>query len=252
MPRTARIAPKEFIYHVLTRGNNRQTVFRSDGDFIKYLDILKSAKEKNRFLLYHYVLMSNHVHLVMEPSTAGSNLSAIMKSINLTYARYFQKKFGLIGHFWQDRFKSMVIARDEYLLTCGSYVELNPVRAGIVTDPAHYPWSSYGGNALGKEDPLLDSHPIISGWSPDREARLLQYRNFVGGMLEKKEALRGEMNGRQIYGSEDFRAAVSQQYVVKAEKKRVGRPRKEKSCRERPPQRGDWQKEPGLFDLEKN
>jgi len=238
MPRTARIAPKDFIYHVLSRGNNRQNVFGADTDFLKYLEILKHSKEKHAFLLYHYVLMSNHVHLVMEPSADGSDLSAIMKSINLSYARYYQKKRGLIGHFWQDRFKSMVIARDEYLLACGSYVELNPVRAGIVDDPAFYPWSSYGCNALGREDPLIDPHPIISGWSA--ELRLSQYREFVNGILQKKEAMRGEMDGRQVYGSEDFNAAVLKEYPLNVEKKGVGRPRKE----------GGPKAEPDLFSAE--
>lgn len=237
MPRTVRIAPQDYIYHVLSRGNNKQDVFKTESDFVKYMDILNICKEKHAFRLYHYVLMTNHVHLVMEPSAGGSNLSEIMKVINLSYALYYQKKYAHIGHFWQDRFKSILISCDEYLLVCGSYVELNPVRSGLVDDPAHYPWSSYGFNAFGKENPLLDQHPIVSGWSSDREKRYSQYREFVMGMLREKDALRGEMNGRHIYGSGDFCSVLSNQYLVSPETKRRGRPRKEQ----------DLNIEPSLF-----
>jgi putative transposase len=167
--------------------------------------------------------------MVMEVSAMGSNLSDIMKSINLTYARYYQKKYSHSGHLWQDRFKSIVISKDEYLLACGCYVELNPVRAGMVADPALYPWSSYHFNALGKDDPLLDPHPIVSGWSSDKAKKLFQYREFVKTMMVDKNALQGEMDGRQIYGSGDFIATLSQQYHIDIGKKPIGRPRKERN-----------------------
>src|SRR4030042_771285 len=132
MPRTARIAPNEYVYHILTRGNNRQNVFKDKKDYEKYLGILKRYKEKYKFKLYHYVLMTNHVHLVLETAQKGGNLSEIMKGINLSYAQYYKKRYRHIGHFWQDRYKSIIISKDNYLLACGSYVDLNPVRAKIV------------------------------------------------------------------------------------------------------------------------
>jgi len=128
MPRTARVAPSEHVYHVLTRGNNRQGVFEDEEDFRKYLDMLLRYKEKYQFKMYHYVLMTNHVHLVIEPSESGGSLSEIMKGINLAYAQHFKRRYNHTGHFWQDRYKSIIISKDEYLLACGSYVELNPVR----------------------------------------------------------------------------------------------------------------------------
>ncbi|HRR40334.1 MAG TPA: transposase, partial [Syntrophales bacterium] len=160
MPRTARIAPKEFVYHVLTRGNNKQAIFKDEEDFLKYIDILKRYKERYLFKLYHYVLMTNHVHLVIEPSSKGGELSQIMKGINLSYAQHFKNKYKYTGHFWQDRFKSIIVSKDEYLLACGSYVELNPVRARMVKEPKEYRWSSYGTNAYGKKDDLVDVHVI--------------------------------------------------------------------------------------------
>lgn len=145
MPRTARVAPCAYIYHVLTRGNNRQEVFEDEIDFRKYLELLLRYKEKYHFKLYHYVLMTNHVHLVIEPTEDGGNLSEIMKGINLAYAQHYKRRYSHTGHFWQDRYKSIIISKDGYLLACGSYVELNPVRAKIVDDPMKYPWSSYTG-----------------------------------------------------------------------------------------------------------
>src|SRR3989304_6142922 len=134
MPRSARIAPGDYVYHILTRGNNRQDVFQEEEDFKKYMELLLRYKEKYKFKLYHYVLMTNHVHLVLEPTERGGGLAEIMKGINLSYAQHYKRKYKHIGHFWQDRYKSIIISKDDYLLACGSYVELNPVRAMIVTD----------------------------------------------------------------------------------------------------------------------
>jgi putative transposase len=150
MPRAARIAPKNYVYHVMTRGNNRQRVFDDDQDFLRYLEILQQYRATYAFKLYHYVLMSNHVHLVLQPSRAGGTLAQIMKGINLTYAWHYKKKYQHVGHFWQDRYKSIIVLEDTYLLSCGSYVDLNPVRAGMVCNPKDYPWSSYGCYAYGK------------------------------------------------------------------------------------------------------
>jgi len=103
MPRTARIAPQANIYHLLTRGNNRQVIFTNEDDYKRYIDILKHYKEKYRFMLYHYALMSNHVHLVLETTASGGSLAEIMKGINLSYAQYYKKKYGSsrsrVGHF---------------------------------------------------------------------------------------------------------------------------------------------------------
>src|SRR4030066_2213474 len=110
MPRTARVAPKDHAYHVLTRGNNRQDVFEDEEDFRRYIDLLLRYKEKYQFKLYHYVLMTNHVHLVIEPGEAGGSLSEIMKGINLAYAQHYKRRYGPIGHFWQDRYKSIIIS----------------------------------------------------------------------------------------------------------------------------------------------
>ncbi len=226
MPRAARIAPQEFVYHVLARGNNKQDVFKDEDDFRKYIDILRTYKQKYQYRLYHYVLMTNHVHLVMETTADGGKLSQIMKSINLSYAQHFRKKYSYTGHFWQDRFKSILIAQDEYLLACGSYVELNPVRAGMVRHPQDYPWSSYQANAYGKTDDLIDRHIIFDKLSTDQSERK-EYRSFVQKMLQKNESMRGEMDRRTVYGGSEFIQSVNRRYNLEAVIRKRGRPEKE-------------------------
>jgi putative transposase len=225
MPRTARVAPNEHVYHVLTRGNNRQDVFEDEDDFKKYLDLLFRYKEKYHFKLYHYVMMTNHVHLIIEPSKGGGDLSEIMKGINLSYARHYKRKNNHTGHFWQDRYKSIILSKDEYLLACGSYVELNPVRAKMVEDPKDYSWSSYRAYAYGKRDVLIDEHPVYPQLSGEERERRKKYREFVRGMLKEKEAMKGEMDKRIVYGGEDFVKDMTTTYNISEKIKPMGRQR---------------------------
>lgn len=226
MPRIARIAPKEYVYHVLTRGNNRQDVFKEKGDYEKYLEILQKYKEKFKFKLYHYVLMTNHIHLVIEPTEKGGGLAEIMKGINLSYAQSYKGKYKHIGHFWQDRFKSIIVSKDNYLIACGSYVELNPVRAGMVEDPKEYKWSSYNAYAYGRKDPLVDEHPIYRNLSEEEKERRQKYRDFVKQMLKEKQAMKGEMDKRTIYGNAEFTEKIKEGYKVEEVIKPRGRPKK--------------------------
>jgi REP element-mobilizing transposase RayT len=227
MPRTARIAPNEYVYHILTRGNNRQDVFKDKKDYKKYIEILQRYKEKYKFKLYHYVLMMNHVHLVLETTEKGGKLSEIMKGINLSYAQYYKNRYIHVGHFWQDRYKSIIISKDDYLLACGSYVELNPIRAKIVEDPKEYKWSSYNTYAYGSKDLIIDEHTIYKELSKDESERRKKYREFIKGMLRERDALKGEMNKRIVYGSEDFIEKVIKDYKIGAVINPIGRPRKE-------------------------
>jgi putative transposase len=226
MPRIARIAPRDHIFHILTRGNNRQDVFRDEMDYQKYLEILSKYKEKYHVELYHYVLMKSHVHLVLKTQEEGGSLAETMKGINLSYAQHYKRKYDHIGHFWQDRFKSILISKDQYLLACGSYVELNPVRAGIVKDPKDYRWSSYQAYAYGKKDSLVDEHPIYQELSKDESNRRKKYREFVREMLRSRNAMRGEMERRAIYGSEVFAGKLKKTYKMEEIIQPIGRPKK--------------------------
>ncbi len=153
MPRQARLLLDNGCYHVITRGNQRQTIFKEQDDFNIYLELLYRYKKRYNSKIYGFCLMNNHVHLVME----SDKLSKAMHGINLSYAQYFKYKYRTIGHFWQDRYKSFVIQRDRYIINCITYIEYNPVRAEIVSRPEDYPWSSYTARILGKSNKLLDS-----------------------------------------------------------------------------------------------
>jgi len=227
MPRIARIAPRDHIFHILTRGNNRQDVFKDELDYKKYREILDKYKEKYHFRLYHYVLMKNHVHLVLETQEGGGSLAEIMKGISLSYAQYYKRRYDHIGHFWQDRFKSILISSDQYLLACGSDVELNPVRAGIVKNPGAYRWSSYRVYGYGQKDLGLDEHLIYRELSRGESNRRKRYREFVRGMLRSKGGMRGEMERRVIYGSEGFVGKLKKAYELEEMIKPIGRPKAE-------------------------
>lgn len=227
MPRAARIALGEQVYHILTRGNNSQDVFKDDVDFTRYLEILRKYKGKYGFKLYHYALMRNHIHLVLETTDKGGRLSQIMKGINLSYAQHFKRRYRHIGHFWQDRYKSILISKDNYLLACGSYVELNPVRARVVEDPKDYRWSSYNVYAFDKKDTIVDEHPIYTNLSGDGTERRKKYREFVHGMMKEKNSMKGEMNRRMIYGGEDFITKMLAGFRIGAVIRQRGRPRKD-------------------------
>lgn len=226
MPRTARIAPNECVYHILTRGNNRQDVFKGEGDYRKYIEVIQKYKERYKFKLYHYILMRNHVHLVLETTKSGGRLAEIMKGINLSYALYYKNRYKHTGHFWQDRYKSIMISKDNYLLACGSYVELNPVRAKKVEDPKDYIWSSYNAYAYGRRDILVDEHPIYKRLSNTERDRRRKYREFVKGMVKENDAMKGEMNRRMIYGSSDLIEVMEKKYSIDELIKQKGRPRK--------------------------
>jgi len=156
MPRSARLLLDNVCYHVITRGNQRQKVFLKDEDSIRYLEILSKYKKRYNFAVYGYCLMPNHVHLILDPDTRD-NLAKIMQAVNQSYTRYFNFQYKKSGHLWQGRFKSMVIHKDEYLLDCVKYIELNPLRAKIVDSPLDYQWSSYKSRIIGTKNVLLDT-----------------------------------------------------------------------------------------------
>lgn len=178
MPRQARIIPLQGVLHVMCRGNNHRKLFLYPRDLKAYYLLLSRLKKEESIKVFHYCLMSNHVHLLLEVKEE-SNLSRFMKRLNLKYFYYYRKRRNYSGHLWQDRFKSKVIEKDEYLIQCGKYIELNPVRAGIVKVPEDYPFSSYLHYGWGKEDKLLDDDPLYMNMGENPTARQLAYRNML-------------------------------------------------------------------------
>ena len=176
MPRTARIVdPSGGTYHITCRGNNRKPVFKDRRDFSTYIHMLRELKRRYGFRLLHYVLMTNHVHLIVQPKS-GFDLRHVMKSLNQGYSLHWKRRYGHIGHLWQDRYKSPIIGTDAHLLTAGIYVELNPVRAGMTISADTYEWSSHMKYAYDHANALVDLSPVYINLSTTDIGRQEAYR----------------------------------------------------------------------------
>ena len=168
--------------------------------------------------------MNNHIHLMIE-AKENSSVSKVMQGINLAYTIWFNRKNGKVGHLWQDRFKSAVIEKDNYLLECGRYIERNPLRAGMVKSPREYPWSSYRVYGYGKEDGLTERHEICEAMGKDPSERQRAYREYACSNREREEQEIREKMGRGIIGTEEFRKRINKKVIEIKRPKRV-RPRK--------------------------
>ena len=146
MARKPRIEYSGAFYHVITRGNRKETIFFDAEDREKFLDKLLEYKKRYNFILYAYTLMNNHIHLLIE--TEETPLSKIMQGLLQSHAQWHNRKYKTVGHLFQGRYKAILCDRNEYLLVLVRYIHLNPVRAGIVKDPADYRWSSHRSNCL--------------------------------------------------------------------------------------------------------
>lgn len=204
MARKRRIELPGALYHVLTRGNQRQRVFRSKKDFARYLDLLSQYKNRYRFRLFAYALMSNHVHLLVETSQVA--LSKVFQGIHQSYTQYFNRTHETVGHLFQGRYKAILCDRDEYLLTLVKYIHQNPVRAKVAKTPAEYPWSSHNEYVGKKTDgSLVDTDYVLRLFSERRQAAINRYLAFMntGPVADKK----------QIYGAVDQRILGDEQFV---------------------------------------
>jgi len=164
------------------RGNNRGTCFLDPGDFDRYLHYLLKASLAERCRVHAYCLMSNHVHLLVTPEDETA-CARFMKSVNQCYTQHVNRQHGRTGTLWEGRYRSNVIYSMRYVLACYRYIELNPVRAGIVHHPADYPWSSYGANADGVANPLIQAHGTYAALERGPAARQAAYRALVDQAL---------------------------------------------------------------------
>jgi putative transposase len=146
-------------HHVIQRGVNKMDIFRSDADYECFLAIFHAAAMKCRTDVHVYVLMTNHIHFIVTPQVEGG-LSSTMKTVGDTYVRYFNRRYERTGGLFEGRYRSLVIDSDAYWYTCMRYVELNPVRAGLVIRPEDYRWSSYRSHGLGEHDNLTVPHQM--------------------------------------------------------------------------------------------
>lgn len=161
--------------HLIQRGNNREPIFFAEEDYRFYLEKLQAACHRHDCAIHAYVLMTNHVHLLATPNTENS-LSKMIQMLGRYYVQYINTNYQRTGTLWEGRYKATLIDSEHYLLTCCRYIELNPVRAGIVKHPSAYRWSSYHHNALGKADPLITPHSLYKRLGKDETSRQSAYR----------------------------------------------------------------------------
>jgi len=181
MPRQKRVLSPTHIYHVMVRGNAGRDIFLSDEDRQKLLKIIINKKREDQFILYAYCLMDNHFHLVLEEYK--DNISHIMRRINTTYVLYFNKKYQLRGHLFQDRFKSEVVENDAYLLALIRYIHNNPIKAGLITFPQDYQWSSYL-SYTDYQKKIVHTEDILKLFSED----MAQARSYFIEFSQEQEA----------------------------------------------------------------
>lgn len=156
--------------------------------------------------------MTNHVHLLMTPARTGQ-VSRIMQALGRRYVRYINDRYHRTGTLWEGRYKACPVSDDRYLLQCHPYIELNPVRARMVADPADYRWSSHRHHALGASDPLVRAHPALSRLGQDPDERRQHYRAFIMETVtaEETEAIRLHVQRQHLYGPDRFRRAIEAQ-----------------------------------------
>ncbi|CAG0932985.1 MAG: hypothetical protein EFKGCFLK_01739 [Rhodocyclaceae bacterium] len=227
MPRRARIALAGIPLHVIQRGNNRQACFFSDDDFRFYLDHLCRCARHAGCAIHAYVLMTNHVHLLLTPREADG-AGRLMKLLGQRYVQHVNRLYRRSGTLWEGRFRSCIIQDETYLLGCSRYIELNPVRAGMVAHPAEYRWSSYRANAQGEADGLLDAHPTYTALGRQAQERQAAYRDIFRQELEPglEDEIRRATNGNFALGNQRFLAEVTSMLGRRAIPGNSGRPRK--------------------------
>ncbi|WP_020405102.1 REP-associated tyrosine transposase [Hahella ganghwensis] len=175
MARKPRVHTAGITQHIVQRGHNRERCFFNEQCYRFYLRVAREMAEQEACEVHAYVLMTNHVHLLVTPQKNGA-LSRMMKRINERYGRFVNYEFGRTGSVWEGRFKASVIDTEKYLLTCYRYIEMNPVRAGLVKRPSEYLWSSARWHGWGEKDELVVDHSLYIALGRSPEERQRAYR----------------------------------------------------------------------------
>ena len=211
MARLPRICLPGIPQHVIQRGNDRHACFASEEDFAAYAHWLSKFSGKYRVAIHAWVFMTNHVHLLVTPETSDG-ISKMMQSIGRHYVRYFNNTYKRTGTLWEGRFKSCVINAEDYLLICQRYIELNPVRAGMVDSPDEYTWSSYHANGLGKAVSFWSPHQIYLALGNTVHRRLGIYRALFNAHLDNNELdqIRHATNKGLALGNDKFMHEIEQ------------------------------------------
>jgi putative transposase len=217
--------------HVVQRGNNRLPCFLDDEDRQRYLQCLRQSLLRFGCRLHAYVLMSNHVHLLLTPDAPGA-VSRLMHAFARNYVGLFNGRHGRTGTLWEGRYKACLVDSGPYFLACSRYIELNPVRAWMVAQPEDHPWSSHGANALGRADSLLSPHPEYLALGADPASRAATYRALFAEALpdELVNEIRNYLGQQKALGTDRFRSWVEARTGRFQTVRRVGRPRHIPNC----------------------
>ena len=227
MPRRPRLVLPHIPLHLIQRGNNRQVCFVADEDYRFYLDWLAEYAGKTGCRIHAYVLMTNHVHLLVSADRGGAP-GALMKALGQRYVQYFNRTYRRTGTLWEGRYRSCLTQAEDYLLACQRYIELNPVRAGMVEHPADYRWSSYRANAQGEENALVTPHEIYLGMGGSQVLRQTAYRELFRHELEPGlvDEIRRATRGNFALGSDRFAEQITAALGRRVTPGKSGRPRK--------------------------
>lgn len=209
MARLRRLYVPGCSHHVIQRGNNRTACFFCHHDYVFYLRELRASAQQFDVAVHAFVLMTNHVHLLVTPQAAES-CGRMMQSLGRKYVRYVNKVHRRTGTLWEGRYKSTVVDTERYFLTVSRYIELNPVRAGMVASAHEYSWSSYGANATGQQIDLITPHTVYLGLGTTRTQRAESYRALFGQEIDKKalQDIRQCTNTAWVLGSENFKDRI--------------------------------------------
>lgn len=209
MPRLPRYILPSQPQHIIQRGNNQEPIFYDEADYCFYLEKLRAACQKHSCDLHAYVLMTNHVHLLLTPHNANG-IGKVMQMLGRYYVQYFNYTYDRTGTLWEGRYRATLLDSEQYLLTCMRYIELNPVRAGMVDHSRDYPWSSYHHNALGLSDDRVLPHGLYRRLGSTDEERQAAYRALFRHRLAGRtiEALREATNKAWVLGNDRFKAQI--------------------------------------------
>ena len=226
MARLQRIAPIGVSQHIIQRGNNRHVCFVSDQDMAFYASLLTEYAMKFSVSLHAWVFMTNHVHLLATPR-ADAAISNMMQSVGRRYVRYFNREYRRSGTLWEGRFKSSLVQAEMYLLQCQRYIELNPVRAGMVADPAEYVWSSYQCHALGKAVNMHAPHKEYFALGKTDSVRQSAYRELFRAHVDKGliQDIRLAVNKGFALGNDRFKDEIERLCNRRVRPGKMGRPK---------------------------
>lgn len=226
MARLPRLTLPGYPHHIIQRGNNRQALFVGTADYEALLAMLDEYASEFKVAIHAYVLMSNHFHLLATPETERG-IPQMMQAVGRRYVRYFNQRQGRSGTLWEGRYKSTLIQAERHLLACMTYIDLNPVRAGIATTPAEYPWSSHSHYLGLRNDRLLTPHSLYWELGNTPFARDAAYAELVlaGVSAQQQQALTDSAMRGWALGEVDYVADLQRRTLRRVSKARAGRPR---------------------------